>query len=373
MDSKEIDYQLGLNTGIVDKKDNTKVFKVLLIIAGLIIIALLVTTIVLGVKYSSLKESSSKESSSNESSSPKSNDNYFTSKVFMVKPVCFGFNNETAETNPFQQEGFEKEAQENALKESGDFAKLLTENDITVIQAEDTIEPKTPDSIFPNNWFSTHEDGTLVLYPMYAENRRAERKQVFLDAIKKNFEPKKIIDLTNWEKEGQFLEGTGSLVLDRENKIAYACKSPRTSGIVFNDFCNKLGYFPVLFNAVDKNDTMIYHTNVLMCIGKTFAIICLDCIKSDVEKNMIIESLNKTNKKIIDISLDQLVKFAGNMLELKNKNGKRFLIMSDTAYNSLTKEQLDYLQNECTILHPKIDFIEKIGGGSARCMMAELF
>ena len=363
MYSKEIDNQFELETGIVAKKDNTKMFKILLIIAGFIIIALIITIIVLGVKYSSSKESSSQ----------KSYDNYFTSKVFMVKPVCFGFNEKTADTNSFQQEGFEKEAQEKALEESEDFVKLLTENDITVIQAKDTINPKTPDSIFPNNWFSTHEDGTLVLYPMYAENRRAERKQVFLEVIKNNFESKNIIDLTKWENEGKFLEGTGSLVLDRENKIAYACKSPRTSEIVFNDFCKKLGYFPVLFNAVDKNDKMIYHTNVLMCIGKTYAIICLDSIKSTEEKNMIIESLTKSKKKIIDITLDQLEKFAGNMLEVKNKKGKRFLIMSETAYNSLTKEQKEYLENECTILHPKIECIEINGGGSARCMMAELF
>ena len=367
MYSKDIDYQLGLDTGISTKQDNTKKFKILLIIASCIIIALTVTTIVLGVK----------NSSSEDSPSPKvvpNSDNYFASKVFMVKPVNFGFNEETAESNPFQREEFDpEETQERALKESEDFIKLLRENDITVIQAEDTLEPKTPDSVFPNNWFSTHEGGILVLYPMFAQNRRAERKQEFLDVIKENFKPKTIIDLTGWENEGKFLEGTGSMVLDRENKIAYACKSPRTSEIVFNDFCNKLGYFPVLFNAVDKNNTMIYHTNVLLTIGKTFAIVCLDSIKSTGEKNMVIESLNKSNKKIINITLEQLEKFAGNMLEVKNKNGKRYLIMSDTAYNSLTKEQKDYLENECTILHPKIECIEVIGGGSARCMMAEIF
>ena len=363
MSSKDLAQQFSEDIGIDTKKDNTKIFKILLMITIFIIVALIITIIILGVKYSSSKESSSS----------KSNDNYFTSKVFMVKPVCFGFNEQTADTNAFQREGFEKEAQEKALKESGNFVKLLTENDITVIQAEDTIEPKTPDSIFPNNWFSTHEGGILVLYPMYAENRRDERKQVFLDAIKQNFESKKIIDLTKWENEGKFLEGTGSLVLDRENKIAYACKSPRTSEIVFNDFCRKLGYLPVLFNAVDKNNTMIYHTNVIMCIGKTFAIICLDSIKSTEEKNMIIESLNKSKKKIIDITLEQLENFAGNMLEVKNKKGKRYLIMSDTAYNCLTKDQIEYLENECTILHPKIESIEINGGGSARCMMAELF
>ena len=369
MNSQDIDYQVGLQSGISTNKGPSKIVKILLILSFCIICALLISTIFLAVKYSESKD----DSSSSEKPQPENDsDKFFTSKVFMVKPINFGFNNETADSNPYQHEEFE-EAQEKALNESQDFVKLLTENNITVIQAEDTPEPKTPDSIFPNNWFSTHENGTLVLYSMKAENRRAERKQVFLDTIKKNFETKNIIDLTKWENENKFLEGTGSLVLDRENKIAFACKSPRTDEIVFNDFCNKLGYYPVLFNAVDKNDTMIYHTNVLMCVGKTFVIICLDSIKSMQERNMVIESINKTKKKIIDISLDQLEKFAGNMLELKNKNGKRYLIMSDTAYNSLTVEQKEYLEKECTILHPKIDTIEIIGGGSARCMMAELF
>jgi hypothetical protein len=180
----------------------------------------------------------------------------------MVKPVCFGFNEQTAENNAFQKEGFEKGAQEKALAEFNEFVDLLKNNEINVVVAEDTLEPKTPDSIFPNNWFSTHQDGILVLYPMFAENRRAERKQVFLDSIKKNFNYKNIIDLTNWEKEKKFLEGTGSMVLDRVAKIAYACKSPRTHEDVLNDFCKKLGFTPILFNAVDRNDKMIYHTNV---------------------------------------------------------------------------------------------------------------
>ena len=368
MDTKDLDYQLEIDNELTSQKDDSKKYKILLIIAGCIIITLAITTIVFA-----LKDDSDDDDDSPSPEIKPTSDKYFTSKVFMVKPVCFGFNNETADSNPYQKEGYEKEAQENALKESEGFVKLLTENDITVIQVEDTMEPKTPDSVFPNNWFSTHEGGILVLYPMRANNRRAERKKVFLDAIKNNFDQKNIIDLTKWEKEEKYLEGTGSMVLDRENKIAYACKSPRTSDIVFNDFCNKLGYFPVLFNAVDKNGTMIYHTNVLMCIGKNFAIVCLNSITSEEERNMVIESLNKTKKKIIDISLEQLEKFAGNMLELKNKKGERYLIMSDTAYNSLTEEQKGYLEKECKILHPKIDYIENVGGGSARCMMAELF
>ena len=296
-----------------------------------------------------------------------------TSTVFMVKPVCFGFNEQTAENNAFQKEGFGKGAQEKALAEFNEFVNLLKSNGINVVVAEDTLEPKTPDSIFPNNWFSTHQDGILVLYPMFAENRRAERKQVFLDSIKKNFNYKNIIDLTNWEKEKKFLEGTGSMVLDRVAKIAYACKSPRTNEEVFNDFCKKLGFTPLLFSAVDKNDKMIYHTNVLMNIGINFAVVCTDSIKDKDECNKVKNSLEKSGKKIVEISFDQMEHFAGNMLEVKNKEGKRFLIMSQTAYDCLTNDQKNYLEKECSILHPKIECIEVNGGGSARCMMAEFF
>ena len=296
-----------------------------------------------------------------------------TSKVFMVKPVCFGFNEQTAGNNAFQKEGFNQGAQEKALKESNDFVSLLRENGIEVAIAEDTLEPKTPDSIFPNNWFSTHSEGKLVLYPMFAPNRRAERKDVFLEEIKKNFDCKKIVDLTKWENEGKFLEGTGSMVLDRVAKVAYACKSPRTCEEVFNDFCKKLEFTPLLFNAVDKNDKMIYHTNVLMCIGSTFAVVCTDSIKDKEECKKVVKSLEKSGKKVVKITFDQMEHFAGNMLEVKNKEGKRFLIMSQTAFDCLTDEQKDYLGKECTILHPRIECVEVNGGGSARCMMAELF
>ena len=296
-----------------------------------------------------------------------------TSKVFMVKPVCFGFNEQTAGNNAFQKEGFNQGAQEKALKESNDFVSLLRENGIEVVIAEDTLEPKTPDSIFPNNWFSTHSEGKLVLYPMFAPNRRAERKDVFLEEIKKNFDCKNIIDLTKWENEGKFLEGTGSMALDRVAKVAYACKSPRTCEEVFNDFCKQLEFTPLLFNAVDKNDKMIYHTNVLMCIGSTFAVVCTDSIKDKEECKNVVKSLEKSGKKVVKITFDQMEHFAGNMLEVKNKEGKRFLIMSQTAFDCLTDEQKDYLGKECTILHPKIECVEVNGGGSARCMMAELF
>ena len=296
-----------------------------------------------------------------------------TSTVFMVKPVCFGFNEQTAGNNAFQKEGFEEGAQEKGLKESNEFVSLLKSNDINVVVAEDTLEPKTPDSVFPNNWFSTHENGELVLYPMFAPNRRAERKEIFINEIKKNFNFKKIVDLTVWENKNKFLEGTGSMVLDRVAKVAYACKSPRTDENVLKDFCQKLGYTYVLFNSVDRNGKMIYHTNVIMCVGTTFAILCSDSIKDKDELKKVLKSLEKAGKKVVEISFDQMEHYAGNMLELKNKEGKRFLIMSQTAFDCLTKDQKEYLEGECTILHPKIDCIEVNGGGSARCMMAELF
>ena len=296
-----------------------------------------------------------------------------TSNVFMIEPVCFEYNKQTAKNNAFQKEGFEIGAQEKAFIELNNFLEILKDNNVNVAVAKDTPTPKTPDSIFPNNWFSTHEGGILVLYPMFAQNRRDERKQVFLDEIKKNFNCKSIVDLTVWENKGKFLEGTGSMVLDRVNKIAYACKSPRTCEEVFNDFCSKLGFSPILFNAVDEDKKMIYHTNVLMCIGTTFAILCDDCIPDEKEKAMVIESLEKSGKRIIKISFEQLKNYAGNMLEIKNKDGKRLLVMSQRAFDSLNNEQKEYLEKECKILHPKIECIEVNGGGSARCMLAELF
>lgn len=296
-----------------------------------------------------------------------------TSKVFMVKPVNFGFNEQTASNNVFQVEGYNDEAQVKALNESQNYVKQLKENGIDVIYVEDTNEPRTPDSIFPNNWFSTHKGGTLVLYPMNAPNRRAERKEVFIDAIKENSKIEKTLDLSHWENEDLFLEGTGAMIFDRENHIVYACKSPRMHEKVLDDFCNQMGYKKVVFSSVDKNGQSIYHTNVMLCLGKTFAVICLDSITDENEKNAVVESLNKTNKKIIQISLDQMENFVGNMLELKNKNNERILVMSDRAYNNLNNEQKEYLESECKIIHPDLKYIELNGGGSARCMLGEIF
>ena len=297
-----------------------------------------------------------------------------TSTVFMVKPVRFGFNPQTAQSNAFQKkEGYGIQVQEAALREFLAYATLLRANGINIALAEDTQEPRTPDSIFPNNWFSTHEDGTLVLYPMAAPNRREERKGHFLEIIKRNFKVTRTVDLTHYEEEGLFLEGTGSMILDRENKIVYACRSPRTDMKVLDDFCTQLGYTPVTFESVDRNGQQIYHTNVMMCVGTAYAIVCLESIADPQERQNVVTSLEKSGKKIIEITFDQVNKFAGNMLELRNGEGKKFLVMSATARKSLTSEQNRELSKTYRLLSPQLETIETNGGGSARCMLAEIF
>lgn len=296
-----------------------------------------------------------------------------TSKVFMVMPVRFGYNPQTAANNAFQKKGYENGAQVNALREFMSYVSLLKANGVSVVIAEDTEYPFTPDSIFPNNWFTTHEDGTLVLYPMFAENRRKERKGDFTDLIHRNFDVKRVVDLSHWESEGLFLEGTGSMILDRDNKIVYACRSPRTSDRVLEDFCKQLGYTSLMFDAVDQNDCQIYHTNVMMCLGIDFTVICLDAIKGEESRKSVIDSLEKTGKKIVGISFEQMNRFAGNMLEVKGTYDRRLLVMSGTARKSLTPAQTREFSSRCRILSPELDFIEANGGGSARCMLAELY
>lgn len=297
-----------------------------------------------------------------------------TSTVFIVKPVRFGYNPQTAESNAFQKRtGYGRDVQEGALREFLAYAALLRANGVNIALAEDTEDPRTPDSIFPNNWFSTHEDGTLVLYPMAMPNRRAERKENFLNIIKKHFEVKRTVDLTHYEEEGLFLEGTGSLILDRENKIAYACLSPRTSQEVLDDFCSQMGYRAISFRATDQKGIDIYHTNVMMSVGTTYAIVCLDAIEDEAERCAVLNSLEKTGKKVMEITHEQMNSFAGNMLELRSNEGKKLLIMSASARKSLTSEQNRELSKTYRLLSPQLETIETNGGGSARCMLAEIF
>ncbi|HET9824918.1 MAG TPA: arginine deiminase-related protein, partial [Chitinophagaceae bacterium] len=292
--------------------------------------------------------------------------------ILMIRPVNFAFNLQTAENNAFQIRTDVDDAQKRALKEFDDFVSLLKKNDVDVLVVEDTPYPHTPDSIFPNNWVSFHSDGTIILYPMYAPNRRAERKEHVLVNIYKKFRIAKRVDLSYYEKNNLYLEGTGSMVLDRENKIAFACLSPRTDKKVLDEFCKRMSYEPVTFTAVDSNGMPIYHTNVVMCVADRFVLVCLDCIANHEEKATVIESIHKTGKEIIDISYDQLNHFAGNMLQIENKNGQKLLIMSTRAYRSLTEKQVQKLESYNRILHAPLTVIENNGGGSARCMMAEI-
>ena len=248
--------------------------------------------------------------------------------------------------------------------------------DVNVVN--DTLNPDTPDSIFPNNWISFHENGDVVLYPMFAENRRAERREDILDILEENgFEINEgIMDYTAAEEDGFYLEGTGSIVLDRENGKAYCALSPRADEELFIEFCEDFDLNPIIFEAfqtVNGERKLIYHTNVMMCIGDSFAVICADCIDDKKERKMVLDSLKSDEKEIILITEDQMNNFAGNMLELQGSDERRYLVMSASAHKSLTKKQIAQLEEHITILSSSLDTIEACGGGSARCMMAEIF
>ncbi len=296
-----------------------------------------------------------------------------TSTILMIRPTAFGYNPETAVNNAFQHEDRSGHVQENALREFDAFVALLRAHDVNVVVVEDTLQPPTPDSIFPNNWFSTHSDGTLCLYPMFAENRRRERKTTVINAIKENFNISKTIDFTAYEAQEKFLEGTGSMILDRDNHIAYSCLSPRTDKTVLDDFCRKMNYSPCLFDAFDQQGIAVYHTNVMLCIGELFAIACMEAIKDPAQRQYLVETIENSGKSIIPISLEQMSQFAGNMLEISNKKEEHFLVMSGTAYRSLNKEQLTKITRHTQVIHPELHTIESNGGGSARCMMAEIY
>jgi len=291
----------------------------------------------------------------------------------MIRPINFGYNAQTAVNNAFQNADDDQlTVQNKALNEFDNFVALLKQHDIDVLVVDDTAEPHTPDSIFPNNWISTHQDGSIVLYPMFAENRRLERKQHVIQAIKQNFHVLEKDDFSAYENDNIFLEGTGSMILDRKKRIAYACLSERTDAELFKKFCNLKGYQGVAFDAFDENNRPIYHTNVMMCLGDNYAVICLDSITDKDEKLMVEQTLKQSNKTIIPISFQQMNHFAGNMFQVKSKEGVRYLIMSDQAYKSLTPEQIQIIEVFNPILHPELYTIEKNGGGSARCMLAEI-
>ncbi|GAT61674.1 citrulline utilization hydrolase CtlX [Paludibacter jiangxiensis] len=298
--------------------------------------------------------------------------------VLMIEPVSFGYNRQTAVNNFFQKESdiSPEIIQRDALEEFQAMTAQLRANGIEVIVIKDTLHPHKPDSIFPNNWVSFHEGGLVVIYPMFAANRRLERRIEILDIIETHG---KIINNVNnisvWEEDKRFLEGTGSLVLDRKNGIAYASLSGRTDQSAVEQYCRIYNYEPILFTArhtVNGKRKNVYHTNVMMCVADKFAIICLTSIDDPAERTTVTEYLTRTGKEIIEISEEQMHCFAGNMLQLQNDSGKRFLVMSQSAHDSLTGNQIDKLKSFNELITCSIPTIEQVGGGSVRCMMAEI-
>ncbi|WP_241330229.1 citrulline utilization hydrolase CtlX [Chryseobacterium arthrosphaerae] len=300
-----------------------------------------------------------------------------TDTVLMIEPIAFGYNAETAKNNYFQVEQTGSDIQSKALAEFNTFVGKLRGKGINVITIKDTLDPHTPDSIFPNNWVSFHKDGKVVLYPMFASNRRVERREDILETIENlGFEIDEIDDWSFSETQGHFLEGTGSMIFDHDNKIAYGSVSLRLDEKLFREFCTKYGFTPVVFHSYQTVGTErlpIYHTNVMMCVADRFVVICLDCIDDELEREKVIEAIKKSGKEIIEISEDQMQQFAGNMLQVQNKEGEKFLIMSQTAYQSLTQEQVAAIEKYCEIIYSDLNTIEVNGGGSARCMLAEVF
>ena len=347
-----------------------------------------------------------------------------TDKVLMIRPVRFSYNSQTAVNNAFQESGIPEElSQRQALKEFDAYVEMLRNEGIEVMVVEDTATPHTPDSIFPNNWLSLHSADELaegastltgsaapdtaalgaaalgtaapstahpgtaapcsrvaVLYPMFAENRRAERRQNIIEALTGAVAPScasaALLDLTSYEKRNLFLEGTGSLILDRNEHLAYACQSPRTCEEVLEEWSSKMGYDYFLFHAEDMNGNPIYHTNVMMSVGEQLAVVCLDAITDIEERMSLIELLEESDKEIVEISLEQMNEFAGNMLQLHTvKEGelKYIMVMSARAKDSLDQDQIEAIEKYCKIVAPDLEFIERNGGGSARCMLAEIF
>ncbi|MFI8606511.1 citrulline utilization hydrolase CtlX [Cellulophaga baltica] len=302
-----------------------------------------------------------------------------TNTILMIRPVAFRMNEQTAVNNFFQEDLDLKNVEINkkAQVEFDAFVVALRDKGVHVVVVDDTLSPDTPDSIFPNNWISFHKEGIVGLYPMFAENRRNERREDVLDILEaEGFKINDIVDYTSAEDDDFFLEGTGSICLDRLNKKAYCALSDRADEELFIEFCEDFDYFPVIFTAnqsVDGKRMPIYHTNVMMALGETFAIICSDTIDDKKERKSVLDHLHNDGKEIIRITEQQMHQFAGNMLQVLGADNKRYLVMSSAAYTSLTADQLKAINAHCEIIHSSLDTIETCGGGSARCMMAEVF
>lgn len=302
-----------------------------------------------------------------------------TNALLMIRPVAFRMNEQTTDTNYFQQKTklSADVVNANAQQEFDTLVHKLRMVGVDVTVVDDLKELDAPDSIFPNNWISFHENGDVALYPMAAENRRRERREDILDILEdKGFAIENIMDYSEAEEDGYFLEGTGSLVLDRANEKAYCALSPRADEELFIEFCEDFDLAPVIFEAfqtVGGRRELIYHTNVMMCIGETFAVVCPDCIDDKTERKNLLDNLKTDGKEIILITEAQVARFAGNMLEVRGTDDKRYLVMSDAARQSLKPDQISKLEKHAKILSTKLDTIEACGGGSARCMMAEIF
>lgn len=296
------------------------------------------------------------------------------SSVLMVRPAAFGFNPQTATSNAFQKSPSTlTDAGKQALNEFDRMVDTLIAHDIDVIVIQDTDLPVKPDAIFPNNWISFHGDGTVVLYPMMAENRRLERMNPVLDTIKTSFHIDRVLDLSPREKENIFLEGTGSVVFDYWNSIAYACRSARTDETVLLELCKEINYKPVLFDAVDESGQSIYHTNVLMCVGTHFATVCLDAVRGDEDQERLLNSFSQTRHQVVAISYPQLHSFAGNMIEVLTKTGEPVVLVSEKAFHSFLPGQLNAISKHAEMIPLSINTIEQLGGGSVRCMVAGIF
>lgn len=291
--------------------------------------------------------------------------------LFMVRPASFGFNEQTASTNSFQRsiEDDQANVHRMALKEFDTMVALLKENHIELVVFEDTKEPVKPDAVFPNNWMSVHEDGKLILYPMLTQNRRQERRPEFVQMLRDKFAIKDIIDFSSEERNKRVVEGTGSLVFDHVNKIAYASRSERTDESLAREIAQRLGYALLIFDAADQHGKAIYHTNVLMCVGEKFVVLCLDAIRKDEDQELILNSFSNTGHKVVAISYAQMESFAGNMLEVKNKKGEPFVLLSQQAFNTLIPGQIDAITQFADLLPINIQTIETHGGGSVRCMV----
>lgn len=303
-----------------------------------------------------------------------------TNSILMIRPVAFRMNEQTAVNNYYQKvlnDLLPATVNAHAQQEFDYFVDKLRSKGVDVTVVDDIAERDTPDSIFPNNWISFHENSDVALYPMFAENRRKERREDVLDVLEeKGYPIANIVDYTSAEEDGYYLEGTGSMILDRVNSKAYCALSPRADEELFIEFCEDFEYTPVIFEAfqtVNGERKLIYHTNVMMCVGETFAVVCADCIDDKKERKAVLDSLKEDKKEIILITEDQVNSFAGNMLEVLGANDKRYVVMSKSAHESLTDKQIRQLKKHADILWANLDTIEACGGGSARCMMAEIF